>query len=700
MTAPSALDTLAERFGIESRYVDIAGNEQVTGRDSKLALLRAMGVDVDGEAGARAALEDPSALPVPPREIIARPGQPVEVPVGDGAVRWRLELQGGDRLGGDAEGRLRLNVPEAGVHALRTEGRAGTEDWTLLAAPAAVPTAADLGLRPPVWGVTAALYGLRSGRNLGVGDYADLADAAAATAPLGADFFGINPVHALISSDPAGFSPYSPSHRGFLNAAHIAVDHVPGFATCAAARRRMSESGAAPAALRSAELIDYRAVAPLRAALLEMLFEHFEARAGGRQRRDFETFVARRGDPLASFALFEAIAERHGPGWPDWPAELQDSSGPAVRAFARSQAPRVRYHAWLQWLADAQLGAAQSAARTAGMALGLYLDIAVGVRPDGAEVWADRSGFARGAALGAPPDRFNAAGQNWGLAPFSPLALRQQRYHAFAETLRAAMRHAGMIRIDHVLGFNRSFWMPADGTAGGYVRYPLDALLAVTAIEAARAKCLVVGEDLGVVPPGFRERLAAAGIYGCSVFQFEREPDGSVRPPDRYREATLASLGTHDLPTLRGYWAGRDIECRRDAGQIDAAAAGAERKRRDEDRRQIVRALGNQGLLAGGEDAADEPDAVIVDELAVALHAFLARTPAALRGVQLDDALGVAEQQNMPGTVDEYPNWRQRLPVTVAALADQPLLRRIAAALGGRAAAAGKHAERGSGKCR
>jgi 4-alpha-glucanotransferase len=325
----------------------------------------------------------------------------------------------------------------------------------------------------------------------------------------------------------------------------------------------------------------------------------------------------------------------------------------------------------LQFLAEEQLVAARGRARAAGMGLGLVADLAVGVRPDGAEVWAEPATFSRGVSLGAPPDAFNPAGQNWQLAPFRPDALRRDGFRSFAETLRAALRWAGAVRIDHILGFARTYWTPDGGHEGAYVRFPRDELMAVTAIEAHRARALAIGEDLGNVPGGLREAMGARGILGCRLVMFERGAQGAFRPPHDYAEAAVAAFGSHDLPDLSGWWQGADIAARERLGVIDAAEAGRERARRGEARAALLAALAAEGLLP---DAAADPDAAPV----LALHRFLARTPSALATLQAENLFPLGGQLNLPGTVAEYPNWRRRVP-EAAAWPTAPLVQAVAA---------------------
>jgi 4-alpha-glucanotransferase len=667
------LQALAETMGILSEWHDIAGKRHVTAPDTQRALLAAMGLAVGSEAEAAEALAAHRAAAAArrlPEEVVATAGELLRLPLaaGTGGTDWHLACDDGTTQDGRAGPEILL-TPPPGLHRLSL----GDEHCRVIAAPAQAPGVDAVLGRPRAWGFTAALYGLRSERNLGIGDYADLAAAAAELARLGADFLGINPLHARGAASDI-ISPYTPSCRTALEPRHIAIDAVPGFAASSRVKALLRREAERLAALRADALVDYPAAGAIEERALRLLFADFERLAGG-EAEAFAAWRAGDGRALEWFALFEAISLQHGADWRHWPEALRHPDTPAARDFAAGNAPEVRYHAWLQWLAVSQLAAAQQHAREAGMGLGLYLDVAVGVRPGGADSWAAPDCFAEGVSLGAPPDAFNPAGQNWALAPFSPPGLRRNAYRPFIAMLRTAMRHAGVIRIDHILGLRRSFWVP-DGAPGCYVAYPQEALLALIRIEAWRAGCVVVGEDLGSVPPGLRERLSEAGLLGCAVMQFEKK-GGRFRRPRDYRPAALASFGTHDTPTLRGWWSGWDIDRRHDLGGQDATARAAEHAERVADRRALARLLQDEGLAPEGLDAAAPPPEAD-DALVAALHGLLARAASTLVAVQVDDALGQVEQQNMPGTTNEHPNWRRRYPVAVGDLAEHAGLQAIA----------------------
>ncbi len=531
----------------------------------------------------------------------AAPAVALTLPAGEERrIAWTLCLEdGAERAGetragelaevagatvdGTAYRRLRLPLPDGlpeGYHRLELRaGELAPGAMTLIVAPARA-------LAPPgrLWGVTAPLYGLRSRSNGGIGDFGDLAILARKAAQLGAGLVGINPVHALFPALPERFSPYSPSSRRFLNVLMVSPEDALRLDWGRDGQALARECGAEGERLRAEGLVDYPGVARLKLARLERLYET-AARAGDSPAaRDFRAFRAAEGNSLERHALFDALLEHLAPqapaygSWRAWPAEFHHPEAAGARAFAQGHGERVGFFAFLQWLADAQLARAQAAARGAGMALGLYLDLAVGVDPAGADAWAAPDVVAGGVRIGAPPDDFSPKGQDWGLAPLAPHALRAQAYAPFIELVRHGMRHAGALRIDHVLGLRRSYWLPPErDLPGAYVRYPLDDLLGVIALESRRQGCVVIGEDLGTVPEGFRETLAEAGLLGCRVLYFEQDAAGEFRGSASYPEACLASISTHDLPTLAGFWVGRDIDWRERLGLFGDPRAGRAR---------------------------------------------------------------------------------------------------------------------------
>jgi 4-alpha-glucanotransferase len=546
--------------------------------------------------------------------------------------------------------------------------------------------------RSRLWGLTGQLYGLRSLRNWGMGDFTDLADLTERSAALGASAAGVNPLHALFPADANHVSPYSPSSRLFLNVFYLDPEAVPDLAESSEARALLGDGGFQRelANARAAELVDYQTVWRLKLAVLELLFVSFQRRhlaASTERALAFRAFHMEMGQALEQHALFEALHEHAlatggAWSWQDWPAALQRPDTPEVAAFAREHRARVDFFTYLQWLADQQLAAVQRRARAAGMPIGLYQDIAVGVSPASAMAWANPGVTLSGVSAGAPPDWFNLHGQNWGLAPLSPVGLREDAYAVFRATLRHNMRHAGAVRLDHVMGLQRLFWIPAGASPadGAYVRYPFADLARIIALESERHRCVVIGEDLGTVPRGFRPAMRRAGMMSCRVLYFERAQDGAFAPPEAYPRQALVSVSTHDLPTLRGFWTARDVRWRELLGRFpDQAALLNARAERARDRVLLLHALHGVGLLPAGIDPERPPDD-LSDELAVAVHRYLAATPGDLVMVQLEDAFGEEEQPNLPGTV-EHANWRRRLGRSLEELAGVPLVGAIVATM-------------------
>ena len=648
MTVDS-LNRLAVDAGILPSFHDLTGVEHHAPPETKASLLEAMGLDVsEPEETLRWLTSQRESRPLPPA-LVVEAETPTTLPVNAGDTAWHLAPDprtGQKPRGGRTEdGSVALPALPVGLHIMTIAGR----ESLIVAAPAHAPDLATLGLAAPRWGVTLALYGLSSRHGNGLGSYRDLGTAAEALAAQGADFVGINPVHALGWAADT-ISPYSPTHRGFLN-----TDHIAGTGTGMGERPALSPQP--PGAW-----IDYPA---FRADHRRELADAF-SRLDAASERELSDFCRLSGPALVDYSVFEALSERYGADWRLWPEALSGPTRPEVRAFAAENGERIRFHSYLQWRADRELADVQSRAKAAGMALGLYGDLAIGVRPDGAELWSEPAAFARGVSLGTPPDQFSATGQVWNLAPMSPRGLEERLYRPFVDTMRTAVRHAGLLRIDHVLGLMRCFWVPiaTDGTPtglpGAYLRYPWKILLAIAKVEAVHAGCILVGEDLGVLPEGLRHELAAAHLYGCAVSQFERREDGTLRHPAEYRRETLASFGTHDTPTLRGFWRGWDIDRQHEAGLIDQDQAAEQHRTREKDRHDLYVMLDEDG---------SPPDDLDQRRIA-AMHNLLGTASSELVAVQLDDVLGTLEQANVPGTVDEYPNWRRRYPKTVEELGD------------------------------
>jgi 4-alpha-glucanotransferase len=627
-----ALALLAQRAGVVPSYTDQTKRRRRTGRDTMRALLAAMGLPAETQAEARdtlAAVQAEAAdRSLPPWAVVETGCAPSGlVP---GGAHWTLRLEDGSELDGAGD-----TVPPLplGLHVLKV----GMSGSTLICAPARLP------LPPLAWGVMLPLHALRPPETGGLADYTDLATAAEGFAGLGAAFVGLNPIHAGFWGDAGGFSPYTPSHRRRLSAFHLADGGIPR---------------------AGGPLIDYGREIGARREALDRAFQAFTA---GGPDPAFAAFRAAQGRALEVFCLHQALSDRFGPFWRDWPAPLRHPDTPEIAALKPELSEAIAFHAWLQWRAARELSEANARAKGAGMGIGLYLDLAVGTHPHGAETWEDRDSFAHGASLGAPPDAFSADGQSWGLAPFNPRALVAKGFGPLAETLRCQMALSGAIRIDHILGFDRAFWVPEGGAPGAYVRMPRDAMLAVVRMEAARAGAVVVGEDLGNVPRGLRRELESSGILGCRVMLFERGRGETpvFRDPARYPARSIASFSTHDLPTWAGWRKGREIDARLATGDIAVPFAEAEHARRRTERA----AFDAMTATAGDGDPAS----------ADAMHRALAQSRSRLAMVQVENVLGIEAQPNLPGTTSQYPNWRQRLPLGPEALADDPGMVRTAA---------------------
>jgi (1->4)-alpha-D-glucan 1-alpha-D-glucosylmutase len=537
------------------------------------------------------------------------------------------------------------------------------------------------------WGFGVNLYSLRSPRNWGIGDFTDLRDFVRFAAGVGADLVGVNPLHALHYVEPEAASPYSPTSRYFRNPIYIDVEAVAEFSAATAKAAALRERVRSPAfaatlaALRDAPAVAYAGVARAKWFALAELYAIFED-AGEQRRAAFRAFSERGGRRLERFAIHEALTEHFARdegrvrGWRTWDATFRDADSPTVQAWAATFRRRVDYFKYLQWVADEQLAGVADEARA--LTIGLYLDVAVGVDASSADVWSDRDAYVLDATVGAPPDPLGPYGQNWGLPPPDPDAILRDEGAAFAELLAANMRHAGALRLDHAMALLRLFWIPlgkspADGT---YVGYPLDSLLAIARVQSALARCAIIGEDLGNVPDGFRDRMACEGILSYRLLLFEREEDGGFKAPGAYPALALATATTHDLPTLAGWALGRDITTRREIGFTSDEIAGAALAVRRVETSRLLDAFRGHGLLDDSGFAqlhaaldARSTDANAYRLLIGAAYGFLARTPARVVLVQLDDAALELDQVNLPGTFSEYPNWRRKSRLRLADIA-------------------------------
>ena len=676
-TNQDALAELAEAAGLSTHWIDYLGVHRQVSADTLRVLLAALGYPCASDvavADSLAAIHAERAQPRLPVMLVARVGEPITTRLA-GALPYRLLFEDGASAEGmsfvDARGMACLPAQhEAGYHQLAL----GDQHCVLAIAPSRCFGLADaLGAADPadtrIWGLAAQLYSLRRSGDGGIGDFTALAELACAAAAHGAQALAVSPVHALFAADVERFSPYSPSSRLFVNLLHIDPASVFGVERVAAEIRRLGIADAL-AALEARELIDWPAAARLRLELLRALHAHWGELPQAEQ-ADYTRFVEQAGPALRDHACFEALhahflkATPPCWNWRDWPEAYRDPRSAEVEAFAIEHVAELHFHSMLQWLADRGLRAAQDTARAAGMAIGLIGDLAVGTDGGGSHAWSRQQDLLIGAGVGAPPDALNALGQGWGLTAFSPRALAASGYAPFLEMLRAQLRHAGGLRIDHVLGLGR-LWLVPDGrhaTEGAYLRYPLDTLFALIALESWRHRAVIIGEDMGTVPADFRPRMDAAGVLGMRVLWFERDW-GLFVEPSRWPRNVVSLTTTHDLATVAGWWTGRDIDWRArlqlyGEGQNEAD----DRAGRADDRTKLWAAFMHAGVAAEPMPASTEP-ARVVD----AALAFVARTPSPLLLIPAEDLLGLVEQPNVPGTIDEHPNWCRRLPLTAGGL--------------------------------
>jgi 4-alpha-glucanotransferase len=653
------LVALAEAHGVATWYEDWHRQRRQVSAESVIGVLGLLGVDATTSAAVRSSLaairtaRERLRLPgtVVVRQGTSRPlAEPASRPPAEPASRPLAE-PGTIVLEDGSERDITAEVPAdlpLGWHRLIV----GDQDVTLVVVPTALPEP------PETWGWMVQLYAMHSADSWGMGDLGDLRTFVRHSHDAG--LILLNPLHAITPTLPVPASPYSPSSRRFRNPLYLRVADTDAYRLAdPALRARVDALRPAPTA---DGLIDYSAVWQAKRAALELLWPL----AGD---------IDLDADPgLTDFATFCALADEHGPNWQKWPAALRRPDSPAARR-ARTGA-RVAFHVWVQQLLDAQLDAANEAARAAGMPIGIVHDLAVGIDPEGADGWLLQDVLAGGVHAGAPPDAFNQLGQDWGLAAWRPDTLADTGYAAYRDMLRRIFRHAGGLRVDHVAGVWRLWWVPPGmGPASGtYVRYDPEAMLGILALEATRAGAVVIGEDLGTVLPVVTQGIERMNMLGSAVLWFTRDyddPDRPYLPAARYPRNALASISTHDLPTAAGFLVGEQVRVRAELDLL-AGSIEDEAKNADEDRAQLLELLRDEGLIT---------DASTDEEIVVAMHEFLARTPCRLVTASLYDVLGELRQPNLPGTTDQYPNWRMPLTASLEQIGADPRMRRIARVL-------------------
>jgi 4-alpha-glucanotransferase len=670
--APSLVE-LAARFGIATDYDDWSGRRVGVPESTLVAVLAALGVPAADEAernAARIVHERAHWSRALPPTILSQAGtqttfwvhvthgQPAEVWVAleDGTVRTGIrqvdnftppfDLDG--RRIGEASFLLPDDLP-LGYHRVHLRSGEHEASAAVIVTPAWLGVPERLGARR-TWGLAAQLYSVRSRQSWGVGDLTDLVDLAVWSASVyGAGYVLVNPLHAAEPTSPMEPSPYLPASRRFGNPLYLRVEAIPEFADLRKRRRVRRLRRDLQHRVAALDSIDRDAAWKAKRAALKLVYR--VPRTAGRELA-YSAYRDREGVALDDFATWCALAEEYGGDWHEWPESVQHPGADGVADFVAGHQAAVDFHRWLQWQLDEQLAAAQSQAISAGMSLGIMHDLAVGVHPNGADSWALQDALALGVSAGAPPDEFNQLGQDWSQPPWRPDRLEELEYQPFRALIRSVLRHAGGVRIDHIIGLFRLWWIPRGQapTEGTYVRYDHEAMIGIVALEAYRALTLVVGEDLGTVEPWVRDYLRGRGVLGTSIlwFELDRDGGGGPLPAERWREYCLSSVTTHDLPPTAGYLANEHVRLRDSLGLLtrpveqEVAAAEAERAAWLAELRRV-------GLLSKHAD---------VEETVLALHRYLGRTPSRLLGLALTDAVGDQRTQNQPGTTDEYPNWR------------------------------------------
>ncbi|MFT5760669.1 MAG: 4-alpha-glucanotransferase [Alteromonadaceae bacterium] len=714
----SLIEQLADMVGLHSSYTGAFGEQVLTKASARHTLLTVMGFELDDKSLVKTIdrlNKSPwiNALPIlhiaklEEKEHTIRISLPiVKNQVAKQILHWKItpecENELGSKLkresGSDIIGSidvsnlhfvdtiqlgetqycqylLPLPVLEQGYHQLQINFANTQASCPLIFAPKMCYRPQEAAVNK-MWGYTAQLYSLRSNSNWGIGDFTDLFTLVEKSAEQQASTIGLNPLHPLFQRNPAHRSPYSPSSRSFLNPLYIDVSKIPNFLLCDAVQKKVKNKTFQQKIARAnnSKLVDYPAVAKLKYEITEMLFDDFWHKKGISYQimsAEFNEFKQKHGANLYQFATFDALNEhfnltdKNVYGWPDWPKNFQNPSSEEVLKFQHSHITRIEYFCFLQWIADQQLSAVARCAADNEMALGLYLDLAVGCDGGGVDVWSEQEVYVTGAAIGAPPDGMNPLGQNWGLTPINPVALKNKAYQPLIKALRSNMQYAGALRIDHILGLMRQYWVAPgmDVNEGVYISFPFDDILRIVALESQRNHCVVIGEDLGNVPEGFSETIQDAGLLSFKVMFFERWPSGLFKRPENFPTQSIVTVATHDTSTLSGWWQGRDLEWRQQLNlYVNDAVGHADRNARASERKNLIAALDDLHVIDMSKAPQQDP-AVMNTELSIAVQKYLAASPSHIQLIPLEDALEIPEQVNIPGTIDQHPNWLQKLPV-------------------------------------
>lgn len=716
----SLVKQLAEQVGFYSSYTGTFGDNVVAKDQAQRALLTAMGYQLDEDSLVKsiADLTQSQWRNMLPPVHVAKVEEPqhfikISLPKTEADIlTWEIlteldvEITGNlnitalqliDEIQLDDEQYCQYQLPlpalEPGYHQLTITIGEKTAECSVLFAPKTCYSQHQAS-KNKIWGYTAQLYSLRSNTNWGIGDFTDLYTLIEKSAEQGASAIGINPLHPLYQNNPAHRSPYSPSSRCFLNPLYIDVTAIVNFSQCKKAQTIVNSIAFQEKITRvkQSEHVDYPAVAEIKYDIISLLFEdfyHHSARSYASEAEEFAQFKQHQGQDLLRFATFDALYEHfrsideNNYGWTHWPKAYQQPNSNEIFAFQKTHAQRIEYFCFVQWIAHRQLNAVKQRAQAKNMSIGLYLDLAVGCDGSGVDVWSDQALYVAGASIGAPPDGMNPFGQGWGLTPINPVELQKQGYQPLVKALRCSMQYAGALRIDHILGLMRQYWIAPGMQAdeGVYITFPLADILRVIALESRRNHCLVIGEDLGNVPDGFTQTMQDAGLLSFKVLFFERWQSGLFKRPEEFPVQSMVTVSTHDTATLTGWWQGRDLQWRQTLNLYpNEEAAQEEKNSRNGDRQMLIAALDDLKVIDMKNSPQQEP-AVMNTELSVAVQKYLATAPSHLQLIPLEDAIESQEQVNIPGTIDQHPNWLQKLPVSLEDFWQINSVRQIAQAM-------------------
>jgi 4-alpha-glucanotransferase len=713
------ISQLAEIVGFHSSYTGAFGDQVVTSDSAKRTLLKEMGFNIEDDKTLKANisfLNQKQWLNILPDVHIAKleqedqPTIKISLPITDITVlKWHIDTESGDKLfnaipiadlktlstssiNAKQYAQYELPLPKLiqGYHKLTVSMGDTHATCPLIFAPKECYSPKEASAKK-VWGYTAQLYSLHSKSNWGIGDFSDLYELVNQASSQQASLIGLNPLHPLYQQNPAHRSPYSPSSRSFLNPLYIDFTKVPNFEHCELVQKTVKSKAFKQSIdhLKASDLIDYPGVAKLKYGIAELLFEdlydnqHSVCKV---MSIAFNAFKKAMGEDLVNLSTFDALneyfnlKETNVYGWNDWPEAFHDPESDDVKKFQQTHSLRIDYFCFLQWIAHTQLKMVSERTKEKGMAIGLYLDLAVGCDGAGVDVWSDKTLYVAGASIGAPPDSMNLLGQNWGLTPLNPVELQKQGYQPLVKALRSNMQYAGALRIDHILGLMRQYWVAPgfDAKDGVYISFPLDDILRIIALESRRNNCVVIGEDLGNVPEGFSAVIQNAGLLSFKVMFFERWESGLFKRPDQFPSQSIITVATHDTPTLTGWWQGRDLEWRQQLDLYPNEAAGqADRDARNAERENLIAALEDLNVM-DMKNVPQKSPAKMNTELSIAVQKYLAAANSHIQLIPLEDMLEMPEQVNIPGTIDQHPNWLQKLPVLLEDFWQAPTVQKIA----------------------